>query len=286
MTSTRFAPGPATAHVCDDVLVVTRAEGAVDDLMSQCGSTPEWSDLVAAFADRSDAAVVMYADQLLRVAVVGAVEVDAEGADGPHRVSGGVAWMTHEISGARSVTIRLREIEGIPELTHCVDAGAVPVAVVSRRLVAAPNDRADPFESLFGQTMPRSVEAAAVRADDVGEPHGRAPLGVMVFSTGERVVVDRSMVLGRNPHAMDGHGSDAAMRRVKLSSPGVSRQHAIVRVDRWHASIDDLGSSNGTWVEPPGGPVTTVRPGHPVDLVPGAIVDLGGAVSFALEEVA
>ncbi len=286
MTSTRFAPGPATAYVCDDVLAVALAAEAVDDLMSQCGSMPEWSELLAAFAGCSDAAVAMYADHLLRVAVIGAVEVDAEGADGPHRMSGGVAWTTHEIDGARSVTIRLREIGARPELTHCVDAGAVPIAIVSRRLVAAPSDQADPFESLFGETVPRTVEDAAVRAAAGDDPHTLAPLGVMVFSTGERVVVDRSMVLGRNPRAVDGGDSEAALRRVKLSSPGVSRRHAIIRVDRWHASIDDLGSSNGTRVGPPGGPTTTVRPGQPVDLVPGAIVELGGDVSFAVEEVA
>ncbi len=286
MTSTRFAPGPATAYVSDGVLAVTLAEGVDAELMSHCASIGEWSALLAVFADRTDAAVLMHSDELLRIAVVGAVEVEAHGTDGAHRVAGGTTWTTREIAGARAVTVRPSDAVAEPEPGYCVDAGAVPVAVVSRRLVTTADDTSDPFESLFGRTVSRTVEAAAVRPDDGDLPPPNVPLGVLVFSTGERVIVDRSMMLGRNPHDVDDDAIDTGVRRVRVASPWVSRQHAMIRVDRWHASIDDLGSSNGTRVMAPGRPVVTVRPGRPVDLVPGAVVDLGGDVSFAVEEVA
>jgi hypothetical protein len=286
MTRTHFTQGSATAYVADGVLAMA-CDGGVDaDLMSRCASNDEWSDLVAAFQDCADGAVVQHDDRCLRVAVVGSALVTVAAADGDHRVTGGTEWRAHEFEGVRTVTIRSGGVEAATELPYCVDAGAIPAAELRRRLSTVEDDASDPFESLFGSTVARAVESAAVRSVAGDFPQPRPPLGILVFSTGERVVVDRSIVLGRNPRTVDMWADDVDVRRVKVSSAGVSRQHAVIRVDRWHASIDDLGSANGTTVARPRQPAAAVRPGHPVDLVPGVVVDLGGDVSFAVEEVA
>jgi pSer/pThr/pTyr-binding forkhead associated (FHA) protein len=113
--------------------------------------------------------------------------------------------------------------------------------------------------------------------------HVHDPLGVLVFSTGERVLIDRPMVLGRNPKPAD---ESSPTRLVRIASPGVSRRHAVILVEPWSATIDDLGSSNGTCITYPRGVPTPVVAGAPVDLVIGAVVELGGDVSFVVEEIA
>jgi len=108
---------------------------------------------------------------------------------------------------------------------------------------------------------------------------------VLLFSTGERVVVDKPLLLGRNPQA-GGETAGDSPKLVKLPGSAVSRRHAAITVDRWRAHIDDLGSANGTELTLPGSAPQRLAPGRPVGLVTGARVDLGGAVSFVVEEVA
>lgn len=282
--STRFAPGPATAYVADDVLAVT-LDGDVDgELMTSCSSGMPWSELLECFAEQTDAAVAMHTDGLLRVGVIGGLAVTVAGGDGEVTLAGDAVWTTHELRGVHAISICSLDVVQV-EPTFCVDGGAVPVSIVARRLGGVAHEAPDPFECLFGATVHRSVEAAAIRPEDV-RPNSAAPLGVLVFSTGERVVADRAMLLGRNP--LTGHDPPdvGEYRRVTLADPAISRRHAVIRTDRWHLSIDDLGSSNGTRVTLPGMGPMPITPGDPHDLVPGSVVELGGVVSFAVEEVA
>ena len=53
-----------------------------------------------------------------------------------------------------------------------------------------------------------------------------------------RVTLDEGThVLGRDPEA-----------EIFLSSPGVSRRHALITISAGRATIEDLGSKNGTFV--------------------------------------
>ena len=55
---------------------------------------------------------------------------------------------------------------------------------------------------------------------------------------GGRVTLDEGAhVLGRDPDA-----------EIFLSSPGVSRRHALITISAGLATIEDLGSKNGTFV--------------------------------------
>jgi len=138
-----------------------------------------------------------------------------------------------------------------------------------------------PLDAFLGRTATEAGGAASV-PPCVDRGTGN-PLGVLVFSTGERVLIDRPMVLGRNPKPPAEPAPPT--RLVTIASPGVSRRHAVILVDRWHATIDDLGSSNGTRITCPGEAPVPVVAGSPAGLVVGAVVDLGD-VSFVVEEVA
>jgi pSer/pThr/pTyr-binding forkhead associated (FHA) protein len=53
-----------------------------------------------------------------------------------------------------------------------------------------------------------------------------------------RVTLDEGEhVLGRDPDV-----------EIFLNSPGVSRRHALIKIAAGHATIEDLGSKNGTFV--------------------------------------
>jgi len=289
MTATSFAPGSATAYVSDDVIAVV-ADTTVDaELMRACAAPTSWDALLEGLAGRTDAAIVMRTDDDVRLAMVGAMTVEVDESERCRRIAGTVEWVTHRLPHARVVTVASGCDVDLAAATYCVDAGAVPASVVTRTLVAGGPPAVDAFHDLFGATVDRTVESAAVRDDDVALAGTRAPFGVLVFSTGERVIADRTIVLGRNPKRVDAstvRPGVADQRCVTVAGRGVSRRHAVIHVDRWHAAIDDLGSSNGTWVTAPGRTPLPVRAGHPAELVPGAIVDLGGEVSFAVEEVA
>ena len=293
MTDTRFSPGDGTAYVTDDVIVLAAGAGVDTDLMARCADSDDWDALLAATADHDDVAVVRHAeagehgDGRLHIAASGEVRVVVETADGELSIGGEPSRTVHTVEHPLSVRLSLRGAPAggaptDPADAYRVDGGAVPAQSVGRRLAATATEVVDPFDALFGRTIIRSVEQAAVRDDDDASAE---PLGLLVFSTGVRVILDRPIVLGRNPRRGADPGA-APSRLVRIASPGVSRRHAAIAIDRWRASIDDLGSSNGTSVTMPGGRRRRLQPGHPVDLMPGASVELGGAVSFSVEEIA
>ena len=114
----------------------------------------------------------------------------------------------------------------------------------------------------------------------------RPPLGVLVFSNGERVVADRTVLIGRNPR-VSGTLTGDLPRIVKLESAGqgLSRTHAEVRIEGWQMLLEDLQSTNGTEVTLPGQAPRRLHAGDPVALVPGATVDFGDELHCTVEAV-
>lgn len=111
------------------------------------------------------------------------------------------------------------------------------------------------------------------------------PVARLELSSGESVDVDRVVLVGRAPEApttTDG----TPPRLVRVSSPQqeISSTHLEVRpgsgADHGSAVVTDLGSTNGTLLIQPGLPPEDLQPGVPVQLVPGAVVDLGDGVSI------
>jgi hypothetical protein len=111
------------------------------------------------------------------------------------------------------------------------------------------------------------------------------PVAKLVFSSGETVEVDRAVLVGRAPEARRFTSGDQP-RLVTVPSPAqeISSTHLEIRpgagADHGTAVVTDLGSTNGTVVVQPGLPPEDLQPGIAVQLVPGAIIDLGDGVTI------
>jgi hypothetical protein len=111
------------------------------------------------------------------------------------------------------------------------------------------------------------------------------PVARLVFSSGETVEVDRSVLVGRSPEARRFASCDQP-RLVPVPSPHqeISSTHLEIRpgsgADHGSAVVTDLGSTNGSVLVQPGLPPEDLTPGVAVQLIPGAIVDLGDGVTI------
>ncbi len=111
------------------------------------------------------------------------------------------------------------------------------------------------------------------------------PVARLVFSTGETVDVDRAVLVGRAPEARRSTSTEEP-RLVTVDSPEreISSTHLEVRpgsgADHGSAIVTDLGSTNGTQVTQPGLPVDQLTAGVAVQLIRGAVIDLGDGVTI------
>ncbi len=129
----------------------------------------------------------------------------------------------------------------------------------------------------------------AARADlaDGGAamPPSDAPTyGILAFSNGERINVDRAVLIGRNPKVA-GAVEGGLPHIMKFDGPGqgLSRTHAEVRVEAGEVIVEDLQSTNGTEVQLPGQQRRRLRAGEPVVIVPGTLIDFGDELHCTLE---
>jgi hypothetical protein len=107
----------------------------------------------------------------------------------------------------------------------------------------------------------------------------------LVISSGQTVDVDRVTVIGRAPQAKEPSDEDPP-RLVTVPSAHyeISSTHIEVRpgtgADHGTAVITDLGSTNGTVVVQPGLGPQDLAPGEPVQLLPGALIDIGDGITI------
>jgi hypothetical protein len=111
------------------------------------------------------------------------------------------------------------------------------------------------------------------------------PVAALVFSTGEVVAVDRTVLVGRAPEARRFASHDQP-HVVTVPSPQqeISSTHLEIRpgagADHGAAIATDLGSTNGTVLALPGLDPEEMKPGIAVSLVPGTVLDLGDGVTI------
>ncbi|MFW6774349.1 FHA domain-containing protein [Nocardioides sp. CPCC 205120] len=111
------------------------------------------------------------------------------------------------------------------------------------------------------------------------------PVAKLVISSGDTVDVDRAILVGRAPEARR-FSSTEQPRLVTVPSPQqeISSTHLEVRpgsgVDHGSAVVTDMGSTNGTVLMQPGLPPEELQPGIAVQLIPGAVIDLGDGVTI------
>lgn len=169
-----------------------------------------------------------------------------------------------------------------------------------RRLRSEGSDSAPP-DRAFGALGPKSVQALICPDGHPNPPYDascrvcgaglegsptvidRPPLGRLRFSTGDDVLLDRPLIVGRKPDPTGRRFSDIP-RELKLDvGDGLSRSHALVHLEGWQVRIEDLGSTNHTTVTLPGRPPQRLREGQPVLVVDGTVIDLGGEVECVFD---
>ena len=97
----------------------------------------------------------------------------------------------------------------------------------------------DPAQPRFIRTVHRFGYAFRQTAENQNKlPAPAAPIRFRLTWADRTVALrDGEHVLGRDPEL-----------EIFLDSPGVSRRHALIRIDGGEATIEDLGSKNGTFV--------------------------------------
>lgn len=104
----------------------------------------------------------------------------------------------------------------------------------------------------FGYAFCASVDQGDSRVG--GEPSSRAPAAWIVWSGRALVLRDGENVIGRDPRC-----------DVWLDAAGVSRRHARIHMARGAATLEDLGSKNGTLLRD--APVTSMMPLRDGDVI-------------------
>lgn len=108
--------------------------------------------------------------------------------------------------------------------------------------------------------------------------------GVLAFSNGVRITVDRRVLIGRNPKVTgDVEGELPHLMKFDGPGQGLSRTHAEVRLEDGEMLLEDLESTNGTEVQLPGQQRRRLRSGEPVVLVPGTLIDFGEELHCSVE---
>jgi hypothetical protein len=131
-----------------------------------------------------------------------------------------------------------------------------------------------------------AVLAARAPAADRQRPAARtvpAPAH-LAMSTGERVPLNRPVLIGRAPQATRVHSTQVP-RLLTVPSPlqDISRTHAEVRMDGDDVVLTDLHSTNGVLVVRCDAGPLRLQPGEPTVLQPGVLVDLGEGITFTVE---
>ncbi|PKH43670.1 hypothetical protein SAMN05192575_104142 [Nocardioides alpinus] len=147
----------------------------------------------------------------------------------------------------------------------------------------------DDWTDRDGQTMagPPQVDfdRPPVPGQEIAPDVVSQPVASLVFSTGDVISVDRTILVGRAPEARRFASHDQP-HVVTVSSPHqeISSTHLEIRpgagADHGSAIATDLGSTNGTVLAQPGLDPEELTPGIAVSLIPGAVLDLGDGVTI------
>ena len=116
-------------------------------------------------------------------------------------------------------------------------------------------------------------------------PSVTRPVAKLIISNGETIDVDRVVLIGRAPEARR-FTSTEQPTLVTVPSPmhEISSTHVEVRpgsgADHGSAVVTDMGSTNGTVLVQPGLRPEDLKPGIAVQLIPGAIINLGDGLTI------
>ncbi len=162
-------------------------------------------------------------------------------------------------------------------------AGALPGS--------APADGTDTVLAvLCDQGHPNAVHAVACRrcggrlqTDSLRVP--RPLLGRLRASTGAVVDLRHDVVVGRAPAATPRPGRPSPeLLIITDADKSASKVHCAVRVEDWDLAVEDLGSSNGTFLLRPGRAPRRLAPHSPEPLAVGDVISLADAATLTVED--
>lgn len=158
--------------------------------------------------------------------------------------------------------------------------------------VARPSP-ASPTSVVLGDHDGATVSLADARALRTGDsappplapPRPPAP-GRIRVSTGQVMLLDRTVVIGRRPRSTRVSGTDLP-HLVAVDSPqqDISRSHVELRVEGDSIVATDLHTTNGTTLLRHGVDPVRLHPGEGTVVVPGDVIDLGDGITVAIEEL-
>jgi len=120
-------------------------------------------------------------------------------------------------------------------------------------------------------------------ADQTPHRIPRPTLGALRLPTGERVPLDRPVVLGRKPAPLGDEAQQPHLVHLPPDNPFVSRLHVRIELDGWLVVARDLGSRGGTSWKVPGRTPERMRANEPYLLEPGHALDLADSYEIVYE---
>jgi hypothetical protein len=267
------------------------------------------------------AAIVAHGDDATRLIVRGAPSAAVASTAGEEIVSAtaGSAWAERLVTGVTSIRLTLT---GDGAVEHLLTPGIARVSVVEfgtpSTAPAAPTPPSvpepapaapmsfgepeddptptgeaplvdEPWSDNDGQTQAGvpvpDFDRPPIPGQEIAPDVVSQPVASLVFSTGDVVAVDRTVLVGRAPEARRFASHDQP-HVVTVASPHqeISSTHLEIRpgagADHGSAIVTDLGSTNGTVLAQPGLEPEDLKAGIAVSLIPGAVLDLGDGVTI------
>lgn len=270
-------------------------------------------------------ALVAHSDDATRLLVRGAPTATVSTSAGDEIVSAapGTTWAEHVLTGVSSVRVTLTGDSAVehvltpglarvsvvefgtpteerPEPTPDPEPEPTPEPVPAAPLTfGEPEDDPTPtgevpvveddWADRDGQTVAGlshpDFDRPPIPGQEIAPDVVSQPVASLVFSTGDVVSVDRTVLVGRAPEARRFASHDQP-HVVTVASPHqeISSTHLEIRpgagADHGSAIATDLGSTNGTVLAQPGLDPEELTPGIAVSLIPGAVLDLGDGVTI------
>ncbi|KAA9156375.1 FHA domain-containing protein, partial [Microbacterium lushaniae] len=123
-------------------------------------------------------------------------------------------------------------------------------------------------------------------APPLSPPVPSAAAGLLRVSSGQSVLLERTVIIGRRPRSTRISGADLP-HLIAVDSPqqDISRNHLEVRVEGDSILATDLNTTNGTRLLRRGSDPVRLHPGEQTIVVPGDVLDLGDGITVAVEDV-
>jgi len=132
--------------------------------------------------------------------------------------------------------------------------------------------------ALRARRKPTSGGAASPTGD-------AAPLVSLVLADGTREPLSQPILVGRAPSVSQVSGGKMP-KLITVGGPDqdISRTHVRFVLEGGTVVVTDLHSRNGTMIAMPGKDAQKLRAGEPTSVIVGTVVDLGGGVTFTIDE--